>query len=131
MLTTAGVLSLLVWVYLLVARGNFWRIGKLLARNPAPGASPARIAVIIPARDEADVAGRSVASLLNQAGGHSFHIFLVDDASSDSTAEVARQAAQAAGKPQLLTVSRGQALPSGWSGKLWTVKQGLEQARTL
>src|SRR5215470_1753932 len=131
MLTAAGVLSLLVWLYLFAAHGGFWRIGRIVAKQTPSPAPPARIAVVIPARDEADVVGRAVTSLLNQAGGHSIHLFLVDDASSDSTAQVARQAGQAAGKPEMLTVIEGAPLPPGWSGKLWAVQQGLEQARVF
>jgi hopene-associated glycosyltransferase HpnB len=131
MLTAAGALSLLIWLYLLAAHGGFWRIGRIVARQPLALPAPARIAVVIPARDEAEVVGRAVTSLLNQRGGHAIYIFLVDDASSDSTAEVARQAAEAPGNPDILTVIEGAALPAGWSGKLWAVKQGLEKARAL
>jgi hopene-associated glycosyltransferase HpnB len=129
MLTLAGVLSLSVWLYLLLFHGRFWRLGPILARAPQPDQAPARVAVVIPARDEAAVIGQCVSSLLRQAGGHSIHIFLVDDASSDGTAEVARKGAQAAGKRQGLTVIEGHALPPGWSGKLWAVEQGVRQAR--
>src|SRR5262245_39885382 len=129
MLTVAGALSLFIWVYLFAAHGNFWRIGRLIARRPPAGATRARIAVIIPARDEAQVVGRAIASLLNQTGGHSIHIFLVDDASNDSTAQAAWNAAQASGTPEMLTVIQGKPLPAGWSGKLWAVEQGLAQAR--
>jgi hopene-associated glycosyltransferase HpnB len=68
---------------------------------------------------------------LRQEGGHAVHIFLVDDGSSDGTAEVARHAAQAENKAELLTVLPGKPLPAGWSGKLWAVEQGVERAREL
>src|SRR5215813_3125957 len=131
MLTAAGVVSLLIWLYLFAAHGQFWRVRKIVVQKPLEPAARARIAVMVPARDEADVVDRTVASLLNQGGGHSIHVFLVDDASSDSTAEVAGRAAQDAGKPAMLTVMHGLPLTPGWSGKLWAVKQGLEQARAL
>jgi hopene-associated glycosyltransferase HpnB len=131
MLTVAGVLSLLIWLYLFAAHGNFWRIGKLVAQAPPSAGKLVSVAVIVPARDEADVVGRCIASLLHQSGGHSIHVFLIDDASSDSTAQVARDAAQNAGKPELLTVIQGRPLAPGWSGKLWAVAQGLDQARSL
>src|SRR5262245_42513676 len=131
MLTLAGALTLLIWLYLLFGHGRFWRVGSLLSRRPQAAVAPARVAVIIPARDEAAVVGQSVASLLQQEGGHTIQIFLVDDASSDQTAEIARQAALVLGASQHLTVSLGTPLPSGWSGKLWAVHQGVEKAREL
>ncbi len=128
MLVAFGTISLLIWIYLLIAHGRFWQIGRYFLPAAGPGDVPARVAVIVPARDEAEVIGRAVASLLNQAGGHAVHIFLVDDASSDGTAEIAREAARAAGKPDQLTTIAGRTLPPGWSGKLWAVEQGVEQA---
>jgi hopene-associated glycosyltransferase HpnB len=127
MLIAAGVLSLLIWAYLVLARGGFWRI------HPADLASgvkvnPVQIAVIIPARDEADVVGRAVRSLLQQNGDNALHIFLVDDASTDGTAQAAGAAAIAEGQAQNLTVVPGSPLPPGWSGKLWAVQQGIAQA---
>jgi len=127
MLIAAGVLSLLIWAYLVFARGGFWRIRPA---GPAPDGKPnsVRIAVIIPARNEADVVGRAVRSLLQQQGVQRIHIFLVDDASTDGTAHAARTAAIAEGKAQNLTVVQGSDLPPGWSGKLWAMQQGIEQA---
>ena len=127
MLIAAGVLSLLIWAYLLLGRGGFWRIRPDAA--PAFASDPVRIAVIIPARNEADVVGAAVASLLRQAGHHSVQIFLVDDGSTDSTAQAAREAALGAGAAERLTIIAGQPLPAGWSGKLWAVEQGVELAQ--
>ena len=150
---TAGVACVAIWVYLLVGHGNFWR----LPLSPAPGApssspdfgdrvgKPRTVAVVIPARNEADVIGRAVASLLHQreptlsptageedgapweggAPGLSIRIFVVDDNSSDGTAEAARRAAAGDGRVMVIA---GQPLPAGWAGKLWAVQQGVEQA---
>ena len=117
-----------MWVYLVFARGGFWRI------VPAASAASSQekqvhIAVIIPARNEADVVGRAVRSLLQQTGHNAIHIFLVDDASDDGTAQAAHTATIALGQAQNLTVVPGSPLPEGWSGKLWAMHQGVEQAR--
>jgi cellulose synthase/poly-beta-1,6-N-acetylglucosamine synthase-like glycosyltransferase len=88
MLIAAGVLTLLIWTYLVFARGGFWRIHPALPPVRPGGASDAssisgrsvRIAVIIPARNEADVVYRVIVSLLRQDGQNAIHIFLVDDA---------------------------------------------------
>ena len=144
MLPAAGLLSLLIWTWLVFARGSFWRIRDAAAPPALFNDTPAnetllnslRIAVIIPARDEADVIDRAVKSLLRQtrpqiAGqirNHAIHIYVVDDGSTDSTAEVARAAARAEGQSENLTVIAGTPLPPGWSGKLWAVQQGIEVA---
>jgi hopene-associated glycosyltransferase HpnB len=126
MLITAGVLSLLIWVYLLLGRGGFWRIHPAAA--PGSVSDPVRVAVIIPARNEAEVVGCAVTSLLRQTGNHSVHLFLVDDGSTDSTTQAAREAAQAAGAAERLTIIAGRPLAAGWSGKLWAVEQGVALA---
>jgi hopene-associated glycosyltransferase HpnB len=127
MLLAAGIIALLIWVYLLFGRGSFWRIES---PSSLPGGIPsARIAVIIPARDEAEFIGQSVTSLLRQTGPHAVHLFLVDDASSDSTAQIAADAAAGIGRAPNLTIMESEPLPAGWSGKLWAVHQGVERAR--
>ena len=124
----AGIICVLVWLYLVLARGGFWRVGKHVL-PPLPHRQSFRVAVIVPARNEAAFVSQSVASLLNQTGNNSIHIFFVDDSSTDGTAEVVRQAAEQAGKSSALTVVQGTALPSGWTGKLWAMQQGMACAR--
>jgi len=125
-----GALSLVTWGYLLLGRGGFW----LMRTEPEPAApqsSSRRIAVIIPARDEAPAIRQSVQSLLRQTYAGPTHIFLVDDHSSDGTAEIARQAAHEAGASDRLTVVEAQTLPAGWTGKLWSVSQGLQASASF
>jgi hopene-associated glycosyltransferase HpnB len=129
MLTFAGVLSLSIWLYFFLFHGRFWHLSHILVPSPRAGAAGARVAAVIPARDEAAVVGKCVTALLRQTGGDPLRIFLVDDASSDGTAEVARAAAAAEGKSEYLTVIQGRPLEPGWSGKLWAVEQGIQQAR--
>jgi hopene-associated glycosyltransferase HpnB len=128
MLIASGILTLLIWGYLLLGRGDFWRIQHAALPSPA-NETPARIAVIIPARNEADVVGRTITSLLRQTGKNSIHIFLVDDGSTDGTAQAAREAAVAARYPDRLTVIQSRPLAPGWSGKLWAIEQGIDLAR--
>jgi len=119
---------LAIWVYLLIARGGFWRARErdetfLAGTGPWPA-----ITAVIPARDEAECVGKTVASLLRQDYPGAFSVILVDDQSRDATAQVARDAAVAIGVPQRLTVLAGRALPAGWTGKLWAQHQGVEAA---
>jgi hopene-associated glycosyltransferase HpnB len=124
-LQLAAAAALAVWLYLLFFRGNFW-----LEFRSAPAqaqARPARIVAIVPARDEADVVGRAIASLAAQQTPGYFHIILVDDHSSDATAAIAQASAPAG----LLTVVNAAPLPPGWTGKLWAVAEGVRHAAVL
>ena len=119
--------ALVIWIYLVAGRGGFWCAGERDGGGPSPLVWPDVIAVI-PARDEAGGVGRTVGSLLGQDYPGSFSIVLVDDESADGTADVARLAAAAASRLDRLTIIPGAALPSGWTGKLWAMKQGVERA---
>jgi hopene-associated glycosyltransferase HpnB len=126
-MTTIAALSLLVWAYLLFARGRFWQSGPELA--PARPAGAPAVAVVVPARDEAPLIGQTLRSLLAQDYAGPLRIIVVDDGSRDGTGElVRRMAADSAGR---LTVLAGKPRPLGWSGKLWAVAQGIEEAGTV
>jgi hopene-associated glycosyltransferase HpnB len=114
-----GFIALGIWTYLLLFRGMFWRVAPLLRTCPGP-ARPARVAVVIPARDEADVIGESLDSLLAQRFDGELAIFVVDDASSDATAEIARSRG--------VTVLNAPPLTPGWTGKLGALAHGVETA---
>jgi hopene-associated glycosyltransferase HpnB len=111
------------WAYLLLGRGFFWR-PRLLPRAPAPARWPS-VAAIVPARNEAAHIGEAVASLLTQRYDGRFSVVVVDDHSSDSTAEIARAAAARLGMEDRLGIVAARALPPGWSGKLWALGEGV------
>lgn len=116
-----------MWTYLVLARGMFWKIEAPKATRP--DSESVHITVIIPARNEADVIAACISSLLQQTTRASLHIVLVDDNSSDRTAQIALETAGRLGRPESLTVIDGQTLPSGWSGKQWALQQGIQHAR--
>jgi hopene-associated glycosyltransferase HpnB len=119
-------LSLLMWAYLLLAHGQFWRSGPEL--EPArPNVAPP-VTVVVPARDEAAVIRQSLRSLLAQDYAGPVRVIVVNDSSSDGTGVIARSLAQPTDKLRPLTVVDGGARPPGWSGKLWAVAQGLAEA---
>ena len=124
-----GALPLLIWLGLLGAHGGFWLCGERDDRDapPEPATWPS-VTAVVPARDEADVIARSVGSLLAQDYPGDFRVILVDDNSSDGTADAARAEAVRQGKTERLTVLSGAPLAEGWTGKLWAVSQGVEQA---
>jgi hopene-associated glycosyltransferase HpnB len=116
-----GFLAAASWAYLLLLHGRFWQAGPSLL--PAKPRGTPSVAVVVPARDEAESIGAALASLLAQDYGGPFRVVLVDDQSSDRTGEVARRVAD----PRL-TVIDGAPRPPGWSGKLWAVAQGVAAA---
>lgn len=102
------------------------------ADEDAPAAESTRkVAVIVPARNEAVLIGAAVGSLLKQDYAGLVHIFLVDDHSSDGTAQIARCAAEEAGGVDRMTIISARSLPQGWSGKLWAVSEGLSTAASF
>ena len=128
--TALAFLPLVAWFYLLLGRGMFWLLRER-DRGDAllPEAGPSVVA-IVPARDEAGVIATAVTSLLTQNYNGPFRIVLVDDGSSDGTADVARLAALASGCGSRLEIISGTERPKGWAGKVWAMKQGVVRATT-
>jgi chlorobactene glucosyltransferase len=114
----------LVWVFALCALiiVALIRVVNTLTFPRLRRARPARtpfVSVLVPARDEADVIGRTVSRLLNQTYP-SFEVIVLDDGSTDGTLEQARQAT--ADDPRVSVIS-GDPLPAGWLGKNWACHQ--------
>jgi hopene-associated glycosyltransferase HpnB len=126
--TIVASLALVTWLYLALGRGSFWHLEKANANSAGCTEFSGCVAAIVPARNEAEQIGPVVASLLSQRVPVT--IFLVDDESTDGTAELARRAAEKAGKADDLVVIQSKPLPKEWTGKLWAMHQGIEQART-
>lgn len=109
MLLTALVLGLLGFVIL-------WRIPQC---DPSAGAPADHVSIIIPARNEAHNLPALLGSLRAQAPQPG-EIVVVDDDSTDGTAEVAKSfGARVIAAPPL---------PGGWGGKTWACQQGAEAA---
>lgn len=131
MLFVLAAVPVIIWVYLLLGRGMFWRVWIFNRAQRAPDALCARerpnrtarcsVVAVIPARNEAQVIGRALQSLAPQVE----HIVVVDDSSSDDTAAIARACG-----PKI-TVLAGKPLAVGWTGKLWALAQGVAHAKTL
>jgi chlorobactene glucosyltransferase len=90
--------------------------------SPSPS-----ISVLIPARNEARVIARTVEHLLAQDFAP-LEICILDDHSSDGTAEAALQAARGEASGNVPGIARvkivqGADLPAGWGGKNWACHQ--------
>jgi glycosyltransferase involved in cell wall biosynthesis len=93
-------------------------------RLPRPAARPSTVeqsvAVLLPVRDEAHRVRPCVESVLAQRGVPRLRLWVLDDGSTDGTADVVRSAA--AGDVRL-TVLVGQSPPPGWLGKPYACHQ--------
>ncbi|WUN35656.1 glycosyltransferase [Kitasatospora sp. NBC_00315] len=118
-------LSLLVWLWLTCCHGLFWRTDVRLPERRPPARWPG-VAIVVPARDEAEVLPTSLPSLLAQKYPGRARVILVDDHSGDGTGDLAASLAGPDGLP--LTVTTPPPLPTGWTGKLWALRHGVELA---
>lgn len=125
LLIALAAIPVLIWIYLLIARGEFWRVSRHLVPDTIQIAPAKRVIAVIPARNEAAVIGHALESLFAQELPGSLHIVVVDDGSSDGTAEIATGTAKSIDKAAALTIVDGQALQPGWTGKLWALSQGV------
>ncbi|MGB3258263.1 MAG: glycosyltransferase family 2 protein [Ornithinimicrobium sp.] len=82
------------------------------------------VSVLVPARDEA---GRLPGTLPAILEDHDAEVLVLDDSSSDGTAQVARDLIKRSGHPRARVLS-GAPLPDGWTGKAWACHQLAEAA---
>ncbi|MDQ6938724.1 MAG: glycosyltransferase, partial [Verrucomicrobiota bacterium] len=98
---------------------------RLYARLPQAGIERARCSVLIPARDEEANIAAALRSVL-QSTGVDFEVVVLDDDSSDRTAEIVREFVAADARVRLETAP---ALPTGWCGKNFACHQLASLAR--
>jgi 4,4'-diaponeurosporenoate glycosyltransferase len=110
---------------MLIVTLGLWAVGFLLLGRlrqralPNPRAPSPMVSVIIPARNEEPNLPRLLRSLAAQPV-RPREIIVVDDGSTDRTAEIARELGA--------TVIASQPLPDGWRGKTWACHQGAQAA---
>jgi len=134
-----ALLAAAAWAGLLSWRGRYWSTAVGL---PPPAGSPRgpegeepapwpSLGVVVPARNEAGLLPATLPRLLSQEYPGRAHVVVVDDSSTDGTADVARQVARRArpGRDLSLSVVEGRARPAGWAGKPWAMAQGVEHLR--
>jgi len=115
-------LAIFLAVLLLIALSNLLTLRRP-GRHPAPGRFP-RVSILIPARNEEATIAGCVRSLLAQ-DYPDFEVLVLDDGSTDRTAEILAGLAQGDGR---LCIIPGRPLPEGWLGKHWACQQLAEAA---
>ncbi|MGV8920753.1 MAG: glycosyltransferase [Pseudomonas sp.] len=118
-----AIFPLLIWVAVLLAPWRPWSTRERLeVDHPSnEGVDLCQITVLIPARNEAEVIAITLSAL--QAQGTGLQVLVIDDQSTDATAQLAGSFANT-------RVINGQPLPAGWAGKLWALEQGQSQVLT-
>jgi hopene-associated glycosyltransferase HpnB len=91
---------------------------------PEPARWPA-LAVLVPARNEAEALPRTLPALLAQDYPGDWRVVVTDDRSADGTGAIARRIG---GGDRRLAVVAGDPLPAGWAGKVWALEQGRRRA---
>jgi len=120
--------SLVASPWILVPLATIWRIrhSRELSHDSAtvsPGGP--LVSVVVPARDERRNIASCVRSIL--AGGYrKIEVVVVDDRSTDGTADVVGEIAQG---DERLTLIENPPLPDGWFGKPWACSTGAQAAR--
>ncbi|MDX2078668.1 MAG: glycosyltransferase [bacterium] len=90
-----------------------------------PSAEMPFVSVMIPARNESAVIANTVGAWLSQTYPN-YEILLLDDHSTDNTAQIAREAG---GDCDHLRILSGAPLPDGWMGKNWACHQMAQVAK--
>ncbi len=125
--TLVAAVPLAVWIYLFLARGNFWQLREDDIQ-PQPLAWWPRVVAVVPARNEAETIARTVISLARQDYPGEFSVIIVDDHSEDGTAALAQKAANESGTSQRVKIYSAAPLAPGWTGKLWALNEGFQVA---
>jgi hopene-associated glycosyltransferase HpnB len=120
-------IPLAIWLYLLLARGSFWRLSEDKIESRRLENWP-RVVAIVPARNEAATISQAISSLAKQDYPGEFSIIVVDDHSEDGTAALAQQAANEFGASRGVKIHAAAPLAPGWTGKLWALNEGISLA---
>jgi hopene-associated glycosyltransferase HpnB len=129
-LSIACTVAAVVWAYLVIGHGGYWRTSQWLPATGEPDRWP-DVTAIVPARNEAEMLPATLPALLGQDYPGALSVILVDDGSSDGTGEIAARLGRASGRP--LRVVAGAPSPAAhgpdrWAGKVWAMAQGLRAA---
>src|ERR1700694_3405474 len=120
--------TLLSLPWIVPPRVTYFRLRRsrsLDGESDVPIVNPPLVSVIVPARNEAHNIARCVSSILSTTYPN-LELIVVDDASPDETAAIAREAA--AGDPRAREIT-SPPLPDGWFGKQWACATGAKVAR--
>jgi hypothetical protein len=97
-----------------------WNARRLRVPPPDPPPVAEPVALLLPLRDEAHRVEPCLRAVLAQTGVRDLRVLVLDDGSTDGTADVVRRVAGADPRVRLV---EGRPLPAGWWGKPWACAQ--------
>jgi hopene-associated glycosyltransferase HpnB len=124
------------WVYLIFFHGrkniledNFFWTSNIIFENEVSESNNTKIedniCVIIPARNEENYILSTLKSIGDQ-NINNLSIIVVDDRSTDKTNLLVSEFRR---KNKNVSILTGKKLPKGWVGKVWALKQGVDEAK--
>src|SRR5260370_5768336 len=101
-LSISCVVAAAAWMYLVAGHGGYWRTSQWLPPFTRDPAAWPDVVAVVPARNEAEMLPATLPALLGQEYPGALTVVVVDDRSSDRTAEVA---ARLSGGPPLQVIA--------------------------
>src|SRR6516164_10868659 len=98
-LSIACAAAAVAWIYLLAGHGGYWRTSEWLPPVTAEPRAWPDVVAVVPARNEAAMLPVTLPALLGQEYPGALTVIVVDDGSSDGTAEVAARVGRESGRP--------------------------------
>ena len=113
------------WIFLLFYNARELSSYPNFVLKGASSTNEEAVSVIVPARNEEATIARCLRSIAGQTH-RNLEFVVVDDRSTDGTAEVAASVVEGDGRGRMV---RGEEPPGGWVGKNWACHQGFRMSR--
>ncbi len=112
------------WIFLIKSMVNSFRLTPYLDKFENTCKTSPKVSIILPARNEEELIGKCLDSLIEQ-DYENYEIIVIDDSSEDGTGKIISEYANKNSK--IVPVS-ARPKPEGWMGKNWACMEGYQKA---